>query len=521
MPITQLWFAMFITGLGIGPTLSVYTIIVQNAVPFPKLGVATSNLTFFRQIGGSVGLAIAGTVFANALASELPKQVGTVVATNVPQAQQPQVAQALAEAFATIDLNNLTGVGQSFGAAVAAVVPALAPLVSELDTAFFNAFTYGVSQTFLIGVVAGAAALVASLAMKELPLRTDDRRGAGRTCRQRFPARRARGSDATPSQASSGHVGAMHTGRIAEPSDGPGAIRVGAVRFPRMPATAAPFRPGLRAPGTQHAPFEAVLAVDELPPGSLRRVSRGDLDVLLAHTPIGIVAVDDRCPHMSAPLSIGRLEGCVVMCPLHNGRFDLASGDPVQMPTTGGLDPDGVYHPTWSPPGAESEARAARQEGRGAPADARPPVPLLPGPDRRRPDRGRAAEQRVAAPASDAELCHLHGVHVPAPQCAGFESFRTSRARFSANRASRRQLPARPVQGFGRFTVQTASYIHGVHTERLEGQFVCIGCKRRGGDLPRRLSFGTTCRAGSASPRRGLDRTRKRAAAPRRGRRSA
>src|SRR4029077_16610910 len=72
-PIAQLWFAMFITGIGIGPTLSVFTIIVQNAVPFNRLGVATGNLTFFRQIGGSVGLAIAGTVFANALAGELPK----------------------------------------------------------------------------------------------------------------------------------------------------------------------------------------------------------------------------------------------------------------------------------------------------------------------------------------------------------------------------------------------------------------------------------------------------------------
>ena len=47
-----LWVWMFITGLGIGPTLAVFTIVVQNAVPFSKLGVATSNLTFFRQIGG-------------------------------------------------------------------------------------------------------------------------------------------------------------------------------------------------------------------------------------------------------------------------------------------------------------------------------------------------------------------------------------------------------------------------------------------------------------------------------------
>ena len=59
LPVFWLW--MFITGVGIGPTLSVFTIVVQNAVPFNKLGVATSNLTFFRQIGGTIALAFVGT----------------------------------------------------------------------------------------------------------------------------------------------------------------------------------------------------------------------------------------------------------------------------------------------------------------------------------------------------------------------------------------------------------------------------------------------------------------------------
>ena len=116
---------------------------------------------------------------------------------------------------------------------------------------------------------------------------------------------------------------------------------------------AGPFPPRLRASGTARAAFQPILPAADLPAGSMRRVSRGDLDVLLVHAPIGVLALDDRCPHMAAPLSIGALEGCVVGCPLHNGRFDLASGDVVQMPTTGGLDPDGNYHPTWSPPGSD------------------------------------------------------------------------------------------------------------------------------------------------------------------------
>jgi nitrite reductase/ring-hydroxylating ferredoxin subunit len=113
------------------------------------------------------------------------------------------------------------------------------------------------------------------------------------------------------------------------------------------------FRPELLAPGVDEGAWVAVASIDDVAPGEMRRVTRGELDVLLANTPDGLVAVDDRCPHMAAPLSIGTLDGCVVACPLHEGRFDLSSGEPVRMPTTGGLDPDGHYHPTWSPHGRE------------------------------------------------------------------------------------------------------------------------------------------------------------------------
>ena len=109
----------------------------------------------------------------------------------------------------------------------------------------------------------------------------------------------------------------------------------------------------LTAPGTVDGPAVDGGPLADLPEGSMRRVTHGDLDVLVVHTPAGVLAIDDRCPHMAAPLSIGELEGCVVQCPLHEGRFDLCSGDVVQMPTTGGLDAQGVYHPTWSPAGKD------------------------------------------------------------------------------------------------------------------------------------------------------------------------
>ena len=122
--------------------------------------------------------------------------------------------------------------------------------------------------------------------------------------------------------------------------------------------------PDLAAPGTRDAPWRPVATLADLPPGALLRVSFGDLDVLLAHTPAGIVATDDRCPHMAAPLSIGSLDGCIVACPLHKGRFDLATGDVVVFPTTGGLDADGGAHPTWSPPGSEPRPETSDSKAR-------------------------------------------------------------------------------------------------------------------------------------------------------------
>ena len=133
-----------------------------------------------------------------------------------------------------------------------------------------------------------------------------------------------------------------------------------------MEPRAAGYPPRLTAIGAADASFRPALAASQLPMGAMRRVTFDELDLLLAHTPDGIVATDDRCPHMSAPLSVGELDGCEIECPLHDGRFDLRSGAALRMPTTGGLDPDGNYHPVWAPegrdpkpdpPGKKAEAR--------------------------------------------------------------------------------------------------------------------------------------------------------------------
>src|SRR5260221_10645992 len=77
-----LWLWMALAGLGIGPSFAVFTLIVQNAVSPDRIGVATSSLTFFQQIGGTVGLTIAGTLFADRIKTEIPTQL---VAAGVPK----------------------------------------------------------------------------------------------------------------------------------------------------------------------------------------------------------------------------------------------------------------------------------------------------------------------------------------------------------------------------------------------------------------------------------------------------
>ncbi|HET8787005.1 MAG TPA: MDR family MFS transporter, partial [Candidatus Limnocylindrales bacterium] len=86
-PVPLVWLWMFITGIGVGPSFAIFTLIVQNSVPVERLGAATSNLTFFQSVGGTIGLAITGTIFGTTLADEAPRQL---MAAGVP----PELAAA-------------------------------------------------------------------------------------------------------------------------------------------------------------------------------------------------------------------------------------------------------------------------------------------------------------------------------------------------------------------------------------------------------------------------------------------
>jgi EmrB/QacA subfamily drug resistance transporter len=159
-----MWLWMFITGVGIGPSFAVFTLVVQNAVSPDRIGVATSSLTFFQQIGGTVGLTISGTLLASRLVAELPTQL---LAAGVPQ---PVIDQ-----FGSGDPSKLTGTGD-LGATILAslppdVRPQLAPLVPHIVAAIHQAFTIALASTFWVGIFGALVAAGCVLFLHEEPMR--------------------------------------------------------------------------------------------------------------------------------------------------------------------------------------------------------------------------------------------------------------------------------------------------------------------------------------------------------------
>ncbi|GBD16978.1 Multidrug resistance protein 3 [bacterium HR26] len=159
---------MIVVGLGIGGLMSLFTIVVQNAFPLNRLGEVTANLQFFRSIGGTIGVAILGTVMTNRFNHELTARLPARLAQSLPperlgQLRNPQALQApeaaarLREAFA-----------------------ALGPQGTELFTQFVQALrdslATSITSLFAISALALALSFVTMLFMPEIPLRGSVRR---------------------------------------------------------------------------------------------------------------------------------------------------------------------------------------------------------------------------------------------------------------------------------------------------------------------------------------------------------
>lgn len=164
-PLMWLWMAC--VGLGIGPSMSVITVVVQNAASREQLGTATSTMTFLRQIGGVVGLAVAATLFASSLTTKLPDQLA---AQHVPQQIISQVGTHLAS-----NQNDLTVGGDLHQTILDQVPPAarprVAPYVDGIVQGIDQSFSLSVGDVFWLAVITSALALLSTILIREIPLR--------------------------------------------------------------------------------------------------------------------------------------------------------------------------------------------------------------------------------------------------------------------------------------------------------------------------------------------------------------
>jgi len=153
-----------VTGVGLGILMPLYTIAVQNAVPYKLLGVATSSTAFFRAIGGSVGLAILGSVMNNRFAGEIMNRLPDVVKSNIPQ-QQLDAMINNPEALVSPDAQSqLQGLLSHFGQQGSA-------LYDQVIQALHNSLSLALSDVFFIGFIILVIAFIANLFIPEIPLR--------------------------------------------------------------------------------------------------------------------------------------------------------------------------------------------------------------------------------------------------------------------------------------------------------------------------------------------------------------
>ncbi|HEY2594141.1 MAG TPA: MFS transporter, partial [Chloroflexota bacterium] len=154
---------MIVVGLGMGPTMPVFTLASQNAVKVSQLGVVTSLTQFARSMGSTIGVALFGSILTNqftpAFHAALTDQVVNAVPPEIlsqfdnPQVLlSPDVAEALQQQVLALGADGT----QIFNALYAAIQVGLVAALHDV---------------FLLGAVMGVLGVIAVLFLKEIPLR--------------------------------------------------------------------------------------------------------------------------------------------------------------------------------------------------------------------------------------------------------------------------------------------------------------------------------------------------------------
>ncbi len=171
---------LVLVGIGMGVAMPLYVNAVQSALPRQYLGVATSQIQFWRNIGSTVGVAILGAV----LSHELPLKIrANVAALDLP----PQLAAAIPQGSSAQAIFDPAQIA----ATRAALPPEALPLFDQVLTAVRSALAATTHDVFVYSAGIVLIAVVASLFLREVPLR-------GHTPREVKEAREAESGEEVP-----------------------------------------------------------------------------------------------------------------------------------------------------------------------------------------------------------------------------------------------------------------------------------------------------------------------------------
>jgi hypothetical protein len=169
---------MIVLGFGLGPAIPLFTLAIQTAVPMPEIGIATAAATFFRQMGGTIGIAIVGTIFATSFAGSLQR--------DMPPDARAQMAQHAGggegDARVAFDVKTIEAKADAdIDAApmppeqkVAAKARAHAT-IEKVGRVFKVAFTDALVRAFWVSLAIAALGLLITAFMPSLPLRAGPR----------------------------------------------------------------------------------------------------------------------------------------------------------------------------------------------------------------------------------------------------------------------------------------------------------------------------------------------------------
>ncbi|MBS4201321.1 MFS transporter [Bacillus sp. FJAT-49732] len=161
--------AMIVFGIGLGTGMPVFSITVQNAVSPAQLGVATASSQLFRNMGGTIGIAVMGTIMQSSLVKNMKSLTASAGAdlTKI----DPKTAEQLA-AFNSpqllLDHPKLEQMKQT-------LPPDIQPVVTQLVDTLREALSSSLTTVFLAGAAVTLVAFILTLFLREIPLRTSNK----------------------------------------------------------------------------------------------------------------------------------------------------------------------------------------------------------------------------------------------------------------------------------------------------------------------------------------------------------